>query len=414
MNTITITSILPYYIEVLEYIYSLGKDRINDFRYLNEFDHKRYYRFGDLVETKSKILVPDRLNIDIDFNGETIHCEHDYILDSNKDIIKVRKSAGSNVTFDTIYTKLKISHPDKQILIDFIDKAKQLKKERDEKNKKNIKGTIKIYYYKNDWWNLFSITNKRPLNTLYLKENEREKLIDSIETFFSPEEKRDYLEFGVPYKRVIFLYGIPGSGKTTTINCIASNFNCDINIIPLSTDMTDQKLVDAFSSVNDDETKSNSKKIIVIEDIDCVFSDRKEGDCMKNGVTLQGLLNCLDGFTSLEGGIIFITANRPEVLDEAMIRSCRVDSKIELGYADKYQTETMYNRLLPKQIEHFNKFYKTIRHKKYTTAMLQEFLFYNRKCENILEYIDEFQTIIDRNDPTNLERDSSHKKNHYM
>ena len=31
MNTITITSILPYYIEVLEYIYSLGKDRIKDF-----------------------------------------------------------------------------------------------------------------------------------------------------------------------------------------------------------------------------------------------------------------------------------------------------------------------------------------------------------------------------------------------
>ena len=414
MNTITITSILPYYIEVLEYIYILGKDRINDFCYLNEFDHKRYYRFGDLIETKSKILVPGRLNIDVKFNEETIHCEHDYILDSNKDRIKVRKSAGSNVTFDSIYMELKISHPDKNILIEFIDKAKQIKKERDEKNKKKIKGTIKIYYYKSDWWNLFSITNKRPLNTLYLKENERDNLIDSIETFFSPEEKRDYLEFGVPYKRVIFLYGVPGSGKTTTINCIASHFDCDIHIIPLSTDMTDQKLVDAFSSVNDEETKANFKKIIVIEDIDCVFSDRKEGDCMKNGVTLQGLLNCLDGFTSLEGGLIFITANRPEVLDEAMIRSCRVDYKLELDYADTYQTETMYKRLLPEQIENFDKFYKSIRHKKYTTAMLQEFLFYNRKCKNILEHIDDFQTIIDRNDPKNLEKDSKDKKNHYM
>ena len=44
----------------------------------------------------------------------------------------------------------------------------------------------------------------------------------SIETFFSPEEKRDYLEFGVPYKRVIFLYGVPGSGKTTTIGKIVN------------------------------------------------------------------------------------------------------------------------------------------------------------------------------------------------
>jgi len=112
--------------------------------------------------------------------------------------------------------------------------------------------------------------------------------------------------------------------------------------------------------------------------------------------------------------LIFITANRPEVLDEAMIRSCRVDYKLELDYADQYQTETMYKRLLPNQIEYFDKFYKSIRHKKYTTAMLQEFLFYNRKCENILEHIDDFQTIIDRNDPTNLERDSKDKKNHYM
>ena len=46
--------------------------------------------------------------------------------------------------------------------------------------------------------------------------------------------------------------------------------------------------------------------------------------------------------------------------------------------------------------------------------MLQEFLFYNRKCENILELMDEFQTLIDKNDPKNLERDSEHKKNHYM
>jgi len=414
MNTIIITSILPYYIQVLEYIYSICEDQIKEFHYLNEIDYKRFRATCEIVEKKSKIFVPGRLNIDFDFRDETIHCDHDYILDSNKDRIKVRKNTGCNVTYDVIYTELKISHPDKQVLIDFIDEAKRIAKEREEKNQKKTKDTIKIYYYKNDWWNLLSITNKRPLNTLYLKENERERLIESIDTFFSDSEKQDYLEFGVPYKRVIFLYGVPGSGKTTTINCIASHFDCDVHIVPLSTDMTDQKLVDAFSSVNDEEYKANSKKVIVIEDIDCVFSDRKEGDCAKNGVTLQGLLNCIDGFTSLEGGLIFITANRPEVLDEALIRSCRVDYKLEVGYADRFQTETMYKRLLPEQTKHFDKFYKTIRHKKYTTAMLQEFLFYNRKCENILELMDEFQTLIDKNDPKNLERDSEHKKNHYM
>ena len=184
MNTIIITSILPYYIQVLEYIYSICEDRIKEFHYLNEIDYKRFRVTCEIVEKKSKIFVPGRLNIDFDFRDETIHCDHDYILDSNKDRIKVRKNAGCNVTYDVIYTELKISHPDKQVLIDFIDEAKRIAKERGEKNQKKTKDTMKIYYYKNDWWNLLSITNKRPLDTLYLKENEKEQLIESIGDFF--------------------------------------------------------------------------------------------------------------------------------------------------------------------------------------------------------------------------------------
>ena len=126
------------------------------------------------------------------------------------------------------------------------------------------------------------------------------------------------------------MYGVPGSGKTSTINSIASHFDCDIHTIPLSTDMDDSKLVEAFSSVSSEDSDRQNRKIILIEDIDCIFEDRKEGDSIKNKVTLQGLLNCMDGFTCVEGGLIFITANKPESLDNAMIRSCRVDYKLEL------------------------------------------------------------------------------------
>ena len=43
--------------------------------------------------------------------------------------------------------------------------------------------------------------------------------------------------------------------------------------------------------------------------------------------------------------------------------------------------------------------------------MLQEFLFYNRKCDNILEHMDQLMDIIDKNKPSKL---SSKKKNLYM
>ena len=48
-----------------------------------------------------------------------------------------------------------------------------------------------------------------------------------------------------------------------------------------------------FHFVND---KDDRKRIIVLEDVDCLFdTTRKEGD-EHNMITLQSLLNCLDGY----------------------------------------------------------------------------------------------------------------------
>ena len=51
--------------------------------------------------------------------------------------------------------------------------------------------------------------------------------------------------------------------------------------------------------------------MIVIEDIDTLFDDRKSGDT-NTMITMQSLLNCLDGFTCVEGTMLYITANKPE------------------------------------------------------------------------------------------------------
>ena len=59
--------------------------------------------------------------------------------------------------------------------------------------------------------------------------------------------------------------------------------------------------------------------------------------------------------------------------------------------------------VLPLQKENFNQFYKHIKSKEYTTAMLQEFLFFNRKCDDILPKIGDFYEIIDKNKPENFE-----------
>ena len=73
-------------------------------------------------------------------------------------------------------------------------------------------------------------------------------LIKNIEEFYETTDTRaDYLSHGIPYKSVIMLYGPPGTGKTNIINTIASHFDADVYVIPISKELTDYGLIDAIS-----------------------------------------------------------------------------------------------------------------------------------------------------------------------
>tara|TARA_B100001287_G_scaffold193054_1_gene163223 strand:+ start:530 stop:1786 length:1257 start_codon:yes stop_codon:yes gene_type:complete len=402
----------PYYKDVLENVYKYNSDNIKDFFYLEDMK-SRNYRYGSSITVyNGKILVPGIFESEFQYDNNRILVKHEIIYDKDKKFDKLLVTR-DGATTQFILTKLTLSCVDKQLLIDFVDESKKIALERRKINKNKEKDIVRVYYY-NDYWYLFSKTPKRSIDTLYLKKDELNDLVNSIAEFFSEDERSEYLSFGIPYKKVYFLYGVPGSGKTSSINAIASHFDCDIHTIPLSTDMDDSKLVEAFSSISGEDSDRQNRKIILIEDIDCIFEDRKTGDGVKNGVTLQGLLNCMDGFTCIEGGLIFITANKPESLDNAMIRSCRVDYKLELGYADKYQTKCMFDRFLPKQSDNFEKFYNSISHLKYTTAMLQELLFFNRKSENILEHTDDFKKIVEKNDNKKIVEDGDNTTKMFM
>ena len=226
------------------------------------------------------------------YNSEIIHCKHECIVDHNQNIQKlmlVNECCGGPKG-EILFCKITLTNNNKEILTSFVDEARKISSDRRKKNKKKSSDTVRIYYYK-DYWYLFSKIPKRPIDTLYLKEDELEHVVNTIAEFFSEDEREEYLSFGIPYKKVMFLYGVPGSGKTSCINVIASHFDCDIHLIPLSTDMDDSNLFEAFSTINTDNENNINKKIILIEDIDCIFEDRKEGDHLKNKVTLQGLLN---------------------------------------------------------------------------------------------------------------------------
>ena len=401
----------PFHDEVLKYICEKYGDQINSFNYsVEKIYHFNEWRFRRKEKpVKLKVNMPNECDIIIQYQDKPIHVKYSTVRDNNNVPYKLM-SQHDCCSDEEIVNMLELRGESKELLMNFVDEASEWHKDQKKKVKSCKKETMNIYYYKKDYWTLLSKAPKRPLSTVYLKENKLDGIMNNVKKFFSDESRDIYLSFGIPYKSVQLVHGPPGTGKTSLIKSIASHLDCDLYILPISKDMLDTNLVDAFSYISDNEDR---ERIIVIEDIDTLFDgERKEGDD-HNGITLQAFLNCLDGFTCVEGTMLFLTANKPEVLDFAMIRSCRIDNKIELDYADKYQTKKMFETFLPEQNDKFKEFYKEVSHKKFTTAMLQEFLFYNRECDSIMDHIEQFIEIVEKNNPKNFEILNEENKNFY-
>jgi mitochondrial chaperone BCS1 len=105
--------------------------------------------------------------------------------------------------------------------------------------------------------------------------------------------------------------------------------------------LDDNSISELFSSI-----PVNS--IVLMEDIDCAFIERKEGDDKRSKVTFSGLLNAIDGVAAGEGRLLFATTNHIQRLDPALIRPGRIDRKLFIGYASRRQAEQLFLRFFPK------------------------------------------------------------------
>ena len=301
MNHLILHSNDSLYDKVVEYIYETFTDKIHDFSYKDVVQPKRFYWKTlcneDEPRVDLKFIHPYECFIDDEYKNKKFQVEIKQVLDDSdipKTIYILDEESQSGQ--DILLKKLTLSMDNKEDLIQFVDDSKSHFKEKIEDNQKKTNDTVRIYYFR-DYWSLLSKNPKRSLDTIYMKEGVKEDLIQSIDTFLLEETRKDYLYYGIPYKCVYMLYGPPGTGKTCTVNALASHFNCDIYVIPITKDLKDIQLIESFSYFSG---KEDEKKIIMIEDIDCIFTDRKTGDD-NNQITLQNLLNCFDGFTCVEG-----------------------------------------------------------------------------------------------------------------
>ena len=237
------------------------------------------------------------------------------------------------------------------------------------------------------WEDLYK-KKKRSMKSISLGGKEME-ILNDIKKFLSKETMDKYDLLGIPYKKNYLLEGLPGTGKTSLIYSIASELNFDIAILNFNRKLDDMQFMRAVQSIPIDT-------ILVLEDIDVLFQERKSSDEFKHSLTFSGLLNVLDGLGHQGKLITFMTTNYKNRLDKALIRPGRIDYILQFDYATKEQIKHMYNRFIPTQEERFDDFFKYIEKNrlKVTTAMLQQFLFLNIDRDNILEHMQELKEIV--------------------
>ena len=136
-------------------------------------------------------------------------------------------------------------------------------------------------------------------------------LKDDFESFFQREDW--FRKMRLPYRRGYLLHGPPGNGKSTAIRAMLSSQGLTAYTIRLFRDKTDDDDLERLFG----RAAGNAPAVVLLEDIDRGFPRTGQS---KTKVSLQALLNCLDGVASGEGIITIATANEPTALDPAILR----------------------------------------------------------------------------------------------
>lgn len=255
-------------------------------------------------------------------------------------------------------------------------------------------GKLCIYCNDEGYWEKTLTKKYRNMDTIYLPKKDKGMILDDVELFLSNSTKERYESIGRVHKRVYLFEGLPGSGKTSFISAIASQICYDIAIISFTEKVTDGKLIRLMKNLPE-------KTILVMEDIDVLFQERKKNDEHKNLVTFSGILNNLDGITTRDGFICFITTNYKDCLDKALLRPGRVDKQLKFTYIVKEQMKDMFTKFMGDGYteDKFKTFYNSFRDLKVkvSVSLVQEYLFkYLDDPDKAIENVDEIKDLYDQ------------------
>ncbi|KAI8681913.1 hypothetical protein NCS55_00444700 [Fusarium keratoplasticum] len=220
-------------------------------------------------------------------------------------------------------------------------------------------------------WQVVSRRPIRPMKTVVLEQAEKHKVLKDMNDYLDPEAYKWYASRGVPLRRGYLFHGPPGTGKSSFSFALAGIFGIDIYVISLQDPtLNEESLVFLLTNLP-------RRCIVLLEDIDTAGLRRPDDPVLENesedgivgvteekrhrskkrsspitahdifpqGISLSALLNAIDGVASHEGRVLIMTTNKPEALDEALVRPGRIDMQVAFKRASRKQATELFGRM---------------------------------------------------------------------
>jgi cell division protease FtsH len=176
--------------------------------------------------------------------------------------------------------------------------------------------------------------------------DEAKQELSEVVDFLRDAEK--YRRLGARVPHGVLLSGPPGTGKTLLARAVAGEAN-----VPFFS-MAASEFVEAIvgvgaSRVRDlfEKAKQAAPAIIFIDELDAIGRSRTSGVAGFSGgndereQTLNQILTEMDGFDSSTGVIVIAATNRPDVLDQALLRPGRFDRRVAVQPPDRNGREAI-------------------------------------------------------------------------
>jgi cell division protease FtsH len=173
--------------------------------------------------------------------------------------------------------------------------------------------------------------------------NEAKQELEEVVDFLRDPSK--YTRLGGAVPKGVLLIGAPGTGKTLLARAVAGEANVPFFSMGAS-EFVEMIVGVGASRVRDlfKQAREAAPAIIFIDELDAIGRARGTGSFGGNDEreqTLNQILTEMDGFSSREGVIVLAATNRPDVLDQALLRPGRFDRRVTVNPPDKVGRESI-------------------------------------------------------------------------